>query len=210
MKITDLTPDPDNANKGTARGESALEDSISSYGLGRSILIDKNNRIIAGNKTAQKAGELGLDEVTVVETTGHQVVAVKRTDLDLERDPDARMLAYTDNRTSELDLDWDVEQLAADMERLDLTSVFMKVEIEDLLAINEIPDTVEELAKEHGSGGVEDVWPEIRVRVPEETRLRFLAWLASFDGDEDHDRLAAMMDGADVPMADWVAEQDGP
>ena len=117
MQIKDLTPDPENANKGTPRGESALEESISSYGLGRSILIDKNNRIIAGNKTAQKAGELGIEQVTVVETTGNQVVAVKRTDLDLDEDNEARELAYADNRTSELSLDWDPEQLLKDSDR---------------------------------------------------------------------------------------------
>jgi len=116
MQIKDLTPDPENANKGTQRGEALLEKSISSYGLGRSILIDKNNRIIAGNKTAQKAGELGIDEVTVVDTTGSEVVAVRRTDLDAETDKEARELAYYDNQTSALSLDWDASQMLQDVE----------------------------------------------------------------------------------------------
>ena len=50
-KISDLTPDPQNANKGTERGRGMIEDSLRRLGAGRSILVDKHNRVIAGNKT---------------------------------------------------------------------------------------------------------------------------------------------------------------
>jgi hypothetical protein len=51
-KLADLTPDRKNANKGTPRGSQMIEDSFRQYGAGRSILIDKNGLIIAGNKSA--------------------------------------------------------------------------------------------------------------------------------------------------------------
>ena len=61
--IKDLQFDNHNANKGTARGRGMLEKSLQKYGAGRSILIDKNNKIIAGNKTIEIAGEIGLDNI---------------------------------------------------------------------------------------------------------------------------------------------------
>jgi hypothetical protein len=116
-KVTDFTPDSKNANKGTERGRSLLEKSLRELGAGRSILADKHGNLIAGNKTAEVAGEIGLDEAIVVETNGHQVVVVKRMDLDLGEDEKARTLAYMDNRVGELDLEWDIEQLLEDKEQ---------------------------------------------------------------------------------------------
>ena len=49
MTINELIPDPKNANKGTKRGNQLVERSLREYGAGRSILIDKHGKIIAGN-----------------------------------------------------------------------------------------------------------------------------------------------------------------
>ena len=46
-------------------------------------MLDKNGRIIAGNKTAREAAAAGLDDVLVIRTNGDQLVAVLREDLDL-------------------------------------------------------------------------------------------------------------------------------
>jgi len=129
--IRDLTPDARNANHGTQRGRGLLEKSLRQYGAGRSLLIDKRGRIIAGNKTAEVAGSIGLDNVIVVETDGTKLVAVKRTDLDLD-DENARMLAYADNRVGELDLAWDTDQLQLDFEVLPLDEFFSMDELADL------------------------------------------------------------------------------
>lgn len=113
MKIDELVPDSKNANKGTERGRKALDTSLRQYGAGRSILVDKNNKIIAGNKTVELATVVGIDDVVVVETDGTKLVAVKRTDLDLEDNSGkARALAVYDNRVGELDLDWDLDALS--------------------------------------------------------------------------------------------------
>ena len=82
--LSDLTPDDRNANKGTQRGTGVIEDSLRKYGAGRSILIDRNGRIISGNKTAEAAASIGLENVRIIETDGHEIVAVTRTDLDLD------------------------------------------------------------------------------------------------------------------------------
>lgn len=111
---TNLKPDRNNANKGTQRGQALLKQSLEELGAGRSILVDKDGNIIAGNKTYSKAQELGM-KVRVVETGKDELIVVQRRDLDLN-DPagEARRLAYLDNRVSELDLNWDAEQLASD------------------------------------------------------------------------------------------------
>lgn len=110
VKISDLIQDDKNANKGTEVGAKAIEHSIETNKLGRSILLDKNNNIIAGNKTTTNAEKQGYEDVIIVETTGNQLVAVKRMDIDLDS-PEGRELALADNRTSELNLDWDKDVL---------------------------------------------------------------------------------------------------
>ena len=84
QSIDSLIPDNKNFNKGTEFGDHLMDESLRKFGLGRSILLDKNDRIIAGNKTAEKAAELGFENVLVVETDGNTLVAVKRKDVDLD------------------------------------------------------------------------------------------------------------------------------
>ena len=118
LSIDRLHADPENANKGSARGREALKASLTAYGAGRSILVDKHDSVIAGNKTLEACYEMGIDEVLVVDAEPHQLVAVRRADLDLA-DPGgpARGLAYADNRVGQLSLTWDAEQLQRDIER---------------------------------------------------------------------------------------------
>lgn len=133
-KLQDLTPDNRNANRGTQRGLKVLDDSLRQFGAGRSILLDREGRIIAGNKTAERAADLGMDDVLIVETDGSQLVAVKRTDLDLENgDGRARRMAYYDNRAGELNLDWDADQLKLDIDGgLDLSGLWDEEELSSL------------------------------------------------------------------------------
>ena len=77
--IAQLVPDDVNFNKGTQFGQSLIEKSLRQFGAGRSILLDKNNRIIAGNKTVENAGQIGLEKVLIVETTGLNVIKRKST-----------------------------------------------------------------------------------------------------------------------------------
>jgi len=113
MNLDHLTPDRRNANKGTERGLGMLEQSLRHCGAGRSILVDRNGQVIAGNKTLERAQELGLGLV-IVDSDGTSVVAVRRTDLDLEHDARARELAIADNRVAQVDLEWDLAELAAE------------------------------------------------------------------------------------------------
>jgi hypothetical protein len=135
IKLSDLTPDARNANKGTERGRYMIEQSLRKLGAGRSIVLDKNGRIIAGNKTAETAGEIGLDDVVIVRTHGDKLVAVLREDLDLDADDGrARELAYADNRTGQVSLDFDPAMIAADLAAgLDLSDWWQDFELQGML-----------------------------------------------------------------------------
>lgn len=109
-KISDLVFDDKNFNKHTEYGMSLIEKSIRNNGAGRSILIDKNNRIIAGNGVTEIAGQIGIDDVQIVETDGTKIIAVKRTDIDLDS-KQGREMALADNATGAADLQWDAEEL---------------------------------------------------------------------------------------------------
>ena len=109
-KISDLKFDDKNFNKHTQAGMGLLEKSLKEFGAGRSILIDKDNNIIAGNGIIEAAGQAGFEKVKIVETTGDEIVAVKRTDVSLNSDM-GREMALADNATAAADLEWDEDIL---------------------------------------------------------------------------------------------------
>lgn len=132
MKIYELQLDGKNANRGTKRGSQALAASLEKYGAGRSILIDRNGKVIAGNHVVQGASAAGISDVQIVHSDGTKIIAVQRTDLDLDS-PAGRAMAIADNRTAELGLEWNPEilgQLSAD---LDLKPFFTDDELKDIL-----------------------------------------------------------------------------
>lgn len=74
------------------------------------INLDRNGNVIAGNKTLEAAKAEDIEALTVIETDGSRLIAVKRTDLSID-DARARELAIADNRTSETGLLWDEQEI---------------------------------------------------------------------------------------------------
>jgi len=81
------------------RNKELINKSLKEYGAGRSILLDKDGVIIAGNGTYEQAKELGIP-VKVIETDGSELIAVQRTDLATE-DEARKGLAVMDNSTTD-------------------------------------------------------------------------------------------------------------
>ena len=106
--VDKLIPDNKNFNKGTEYGQHLVEESLRKFGAGRSVLLDKNNRLIGGNKVIENAAIIGLDKVIIVETDGNQIVAVKRKDIDLDT-AKGREFALADNATGKANLAWDID-----------------------------------------------------------------------------------------------------
>lgn len=109
-KIDELKFDDKNFNKHTEFGMSLLEKSLQQFGAGRSVLVDKNNNIIAGNGIVEAAAQAGIEDIEFIETTGDKLVVVKRTDVDLNTEK-GREMAFADNQTGAVDLAWDEEKL---------------------------------------------------------------------------------------------------
>lgn len=132
--IGDYRPNPKNHNTGNARGKALIGHSFRKYGSGRSLLSDANGVLIAGNQSSAGAAEAGITDVIEVETDGKTLVVVKRRDLDLEQDHEAVELSYLDNRASELNLTYNLSQIAADIaDGVDLTDMFTPDEMLALL-----------------------------------------------------------------------------
>ncbi len=172
--LGDFNQDTGNANQGTPRGGAMLEYSIREYGSGRSLLADSNNTLVAGNKTQRAGLEAGIKNVIVVETDGTELVVVKRTDLSLDKDPEARELAYMDNRVNEVSLIWNPDQVAADIAaELDLSMVFYDDELDKIIGAS----TAEEQTADEDNEAI----PEMELHPFEHYDYIMLTFRDSFD-----------------------------
>lgn len=128
--ISDLVPDPENRRRHNPRNIGMVVDALHKVGAARSIVIDENNVILAGNGVTEAAGEAGITKVRVVEASGDEIIAVRRVGLTAEQ---KRSLAIADNRAAEL-AEWDPEQLAADAAAgLELEPWFSDRELEGII-----------------------------------------------------------------------------
>jgi hypothetical protein len=109
IQLKDLKQDKRNANKGKKAGNDKLSASVEKLGLGRGIVVDKDNFIIAGNHVQAEALKQGYTKAVIVETTGDTLVITKRTDVEIDSQI-GRSLAIADNVTAleSIDFDFDV------------------------------------------------------------------------------------------------------
>ena len=105
--------------------------SLKKCGAGRSILIDKQGEIIAGNGVYEQAKNLNIP-VKIIETDGSELIAIKRTDLDTESKK-RKELALADNSTSD-NVTWDLSNLKSDFDLSELPEWGLEglVEVEQL------------------------------------------------------------------------------
>lgn len=131
VHIKDLQPDPKNRRSHNPRNIGMISDALRAVGSARSIVIDEDNIILAGNGVTEAAAEAGITRLRVIEADGNELIAVRRSGLTADQ---KRALAIYDNRTSEL-ATWNAEQLAADAkEGLDFAPFFFEDELKALLA----------------------------------------------------------------------------
>lgn len=107
----EITFDQRNYRKHSKKNKDLIKKSLEELGAGRSVLLDKENSLIAGNGVFEQAQALGIP-VRVVETDGSELIAVKRTDL-ATKDEKRKKLALADNATSDLS-EWDVPIVKTD------------------------------------------------------------------------------------------------
>ena len=150
--ISDLKQDHKNARRRTDRSSDLIKESLQRYGAARSIVIDEENRILAGNGTIDGAKAAGIRRVRIIESQGDEVIAVRRSGLSEEEKVG---LALADNRTADLS-EWDQEMLHRLSEEHDLAPWFDEDDLNELLNVTELdpvdgntdPDDVPEVPED--------------------------------------------------------------
>lgn len=134
ISIEDLIPDPDNPRRRTERGESTLETSMDKFGAARSIVIDKDGVVRAGNGTLQAAAKAGIKSVRIIEGKKDELIAVRRADWSEEQ---AEKYSIMDNRSAEL-AEWDYPVLDSKLEKYSAAAPedfgFMQNEVDSIRA----------------------------------------------------------------------------
>jgi hypothetical protein len=150
--INNLKSDHKNARKRTDRSAQLIKESLERYGAARSIVIDEDNRILAGNGTIEGAKAAGIKNIRIIDTEGDEIIAVRRTGLS---EDEKVGLALADNRTADLS-DWDLEMLHRLSEEHDIEPWFSQDDLNELLSVTELepeggktdPDEVPEAPEE--------------------------------------------------------------
>ena len=96
IPVKSLVFDPDNARKHSKKNLDAIKASLTAFGQQKPIVVDKKNRVIAGNGTLTAAIELGWSDIGAVRS--------------VLKGNDAKAFALADNRTAEL-AEWDIDIL---------------------------------------------------------------------------------------------------
>jgi DNA modification methylase len=133
-KLTELIPDDRNANKHSPEGMALLQKGLRENGLGRSILISSDNKIIAGNGVTESAGSIGIENLRVIDTDGSEVIAVRRTDIK-SGTREFYNMALSDNIIAK-------ENIVMDAEVVD--AICEEYEIEDWKSDDQIAEAVED------------------------------------------------------------------
>jgi len=129
--IGQLKPDTRNPRKHNPRNIGMIVDSLHHVGAARSIVIDEDDNILAGNGVVEAAAQAGIERVRVVEADGQELIAVRRRGLTQEQ---RQKLKYYDNQTGAI-AEWDAGRIAADISQgMDLKGIFDAQELADIMA----------------------------------------------------------------------------
>lgn len=143
MQLSDIKFDKHNYRKHSAENQKLIKKSLEETGFGRSVLIDSENCLIAGNGVVSQLPK--NTKIKVVETDGTEMVVVKRTDLKTS-DRKRKELARNDNATAN-NVEWD---------GVELTAEFAPEELEqwqiDVQTLQTAEDDFPELPEGDGSG----------------------------------------------------------
>ena len=110
VSVDDLIQDDHNFNKGTEQGQQLIERSFRECGAGRSVFIDKDNRLVGGNKAQKGFKAAGKKRVVIVDSDPDTLVAVRRKDVSLDS-AEGRRMALLDNLTTQVNLAWDPSEI---------------------------------------------------------------------------------------------------
>jgi ParB-like chromosome segregation protein Spo0J len=99
LHIGDLKADPRNSNTHTPENIGAIVDALHAVGPARSIVIDENGVVLCGHGVVEALGQVGIENVRVIERDANAIYAVRVRGL-TERQK--RELAIADNQSGRL------------------------------------------------------------------------------------------------------------
>lgn len=142
VPLDSIQLDPHNARKRTDPNRAAMRASLSQFGPARSIVVDGNGVIRAGNGTAEAAQEAGIRDVLVVTPAPGQLVAVRK---EFASETEAAAYGVVDNQSAAL-ASWEFETL---VETLEAVRSDDSIPIEATGFTNaQVDDLLESLAKD--------------------------------------------------------------
>lgn len=144
MELKDLKFDKRNYRRHNDKNKELIKKSINDVGFGRSIVIDSENEIIAGNGVVSQIAK--STPIKVIETNGSELIVVKRTDLKTN-DEKRKQLAVMDNSASDTS-DFDIELLKEDFSIDELADFGISVFEASEIDVNSFFEDAEQKAKE--------------------------------------------------------------
>jgi DNA modification methylase len=99
VRLDELTLDPANVRLHPERNKSVLEASLRRFGAARSIVVDGNGIVRAGNGTLEAARAAGIENAIVIDADGSQLIVVRRNDW---TPSEGATYSILDNRSTDL------------------------------------------------------------------------------------------------------------
>jgi hypothetical protein len=128
--LADIRPQKLNANRHTARGMGALEESIKKDGWVGAITIAADGETFDGSARTEVGVAARFQDAIVVDSDGSKPVVVRRVDIPTANDPRAKRLGLSANRVAELNLDFNPTVIAQLSTELDLSSLWREDEMD--------------------------------------------------------------------------------
>lgn len=140
--VTDIQLDPRNYRIHSKENKELIKKSLTECGAGRSVLIDNEGKLIAGNGVFEQAKALNIP-TKIVPTDGNTLIVVQRTDL-ATADKKRQKLAVFDNSTSDTS-EFNNEKIKKDftieeIKELGVQEVEISAESPTTITEDEVPD----------------------------------------------------------------------
>lgn len=116
-----IKQDPNNYRIHSDKNKKIIKKSLDELGAGRSVLVDSENTLIAGNGVMEQWGD---KPIKIVETDGSELIVVKRNDLK-SNDKKRKKLALLDNHASDTS-EFDFELVKNDFDSDFLSEIELK------------------------------------------------------------------------------------
>lgn len=194
VDLESIAFDPNNYRQHPEDNLAIITNSITDLGFARSIVVDENNQLIAGEGATRGSISAGLKKAIIIDVEGDQVVAVRRTNLSAEQKERLKVIDNRANETSE----WNTQRLANYLKGLPAESLdgtgFSGDDLTHLLALlDKSPPSLDDLESEHGAADDANVFSKVfAITLPLLLYKKFMAFWESL-GETDEDRAKALL-----------------